>query len=97
MVGELHSKVIEAKLKPEELLVQVAIATDISVVSPLTFPAIAGILSHMISLASPEEKEGIWNQVYEKMSKVPYNGYLEVWLQRATKPKAVGIAARQTS
>jgi hypothetical protein len=91
LVGELHSKVIEAKLKPEELLVQVAIATDISVVSPLTFPAIAGILSHMISLAPPEEKEGIWNQVYEKMSKVPYNGYLEVWLQRVTKPKAVGI------
>ena len=25
------------------------------------------------------------------MSKVPYNGYLEVWLQRVTKPKAVGI------
>ena len=25
------------------------------------------------------------------MSTVPYNGYLEVWLQRVTKPNAVGI------
>ena len=25
------------------------------------------------------------------MSHVPYNGYLEIWLQRVTQPKAVGI------
>jgi hypothetical protein len=26
-----------------------------------------------------------------KMSKVPYNGYLEIWLQRVTKPKNVEV------
>ena len=25
------------------------------------------------------------------MSRVPYNGYLEVWLQRVVKPKALGL------
>ncbi len=25
------------------------------------------------------------------MKRVPYNGYLEIWLQRVTQPKAVGI------
>jgi len=25
------------------------------------------------------------------MARVPYNGYLEIWLQRVTQPKAVGI------
>ena len=25
------------------------------------------------------------------MGRVPYNGYLEIWLQRVTQPKAVGI------
>lgn len=25
------------------------------------------------------------------MERVPYNGYLEIWLQRVTQPKAVGI------
>ena len=25
------------------------------------------------------------------MARIPYNGYLEIWLQRVTKPKAVGI------
>ena len=91
LLGELHSKVIEQKVQPEDLEVQVAIATDIAVVSPLTFPAIAGILSHMVSLAPKETKAGLWDKVYKKMGRVPYNGYLEVWLQRVTKPKAVGI------
>ncbi len=91
LVGELHSKVAKQDVPPDDLAVQVAIATDIAVVSPLTFPAIAGILSHMISLAGKDEKLSLWQRVHRKMSKVPYNGYLEIWLQRVTKPKAVGI------
>lgn len=91
LVGELHTKIIDQEVQPKDLEVQVAIATDIAVVSPLAFPAIAGILSHMISLAPGDQKSVLWNKVYKKMSKVPNNGYLEVWLQRVTKPKAVGI------
>ncbi len=45
----------------------------------------------MISLAPKETKKALWDKVCKKMSKVPYNGYLEVWLQRVTKPKSVGI------
>ncbi len=26
------------------------------------------------------------------MKKIPYNGYLEIWLQRVTQPKSVGIS-----
>ncbi|MGL4310518.1 MAG: RNA-directed DNA polymerase [Paracoccaceae bacterium] len=91
LLADLHTKVIEQEAPPDDLEVQVAIATDIASVSPLTFPAIAGILSHLVSLAPKEHKSTIWNKVYQKMSRVPYNGYLEVWLQRVTKPKAVGI------
>ena len=91
LLGELHSKVVAKQVTPDDLTVQVAIATDIAVVSPLAFPAVAGILSHMISLAAKHDKAALWKRVYEKMNRVPHNGYLEVWLQRVTKPKAVGI------
>jgi hypothetical protein len=91
LVGELHSEVIKQKLAPEDLEVQVAIVTDLAVISPLTFPAVAGILSHMIALEPPESKAALWHKVYNKMARVPHNGYLEVWLQRVTKPKAVNI------
>lgn len=91
LVSEFHTKISEQTDAPDDLEVQVAIAADIAFVSPVTFPIVAGILSHLISLAPSEEKVRLWTKVREKMAKVPYNGYLEIWLQRVTKPKAVGI------
>lgn len=91
LVGEFHTNVSKQTAAPDDLDVQVAIATDIAFVSPATFPAVAGILSHLISLAPSEEKVPLWTRVREKMARVPYNGYLEIWLQRVTQPKAVGI------
>lgn len=91
LVSEFHTELSKQTECPDDLEVQVAIATDIGFVSPATFPAVAGILSHLISLASTEEKSRLWGKVRTKMARVPYNGYLEIWLQRVTQPKAVGI------
>jgi hypothetical protein len=91
LVGEFHTSISKQNEAPDDLAVQVAIATDIAFVSPSTFPAVAGILSHLISLSPHEEKVDLWTKVYEKMARVPYNGYLEIWLQRVTQPKAIGI------
>lgn len=91
LVSEFHTTVSAQTDAPDDLEVQVAIATDIAYVSPATFPAVAGILSHLISLAPSQKKVGLWTKVCNKMKRVPYNGYLEIWLQRVTQPKAVGI------
>jgi hypothetical protein len=95
LVGEFHEKISKPTDREferhDDLEVLVAIATDIGYVSPATFPAIAGILSHLISLASTEEKARLWGKVKKKMERVPHNGHLEIWLQRVIKPKAVGI------
>jgi hypothetical protein len=91
LIGDFHSNVSGQSDTPDDLEVQVAIATDIAYVSPATFPAVAGILSHLISLAPGEGKQRLWKMVRDKMKRVPYNGYLEIWLQRVTQPKAVGI------
>ena len=91
LVHELHAAIYGQPETPDDLQVQVAIATDIAFISPSTFPAIAGILSHLLSLAPQSEKISLWTNVRNKMSRVPYNGYLEVWLQRVVSPKAVGL------
>lgn len=96
LVSEFHTKLSSQSDTPDDLEVQVAIATDISVVSPATFPAIAGILSHLISMAPAEDKVRLWTKVRQKMSRVPYNGYLEIWLQRVTQPKSIGIPFEST-
>lgn len=91
LVSKFYTKVSQQTEVPDDLDVQVAIATDIAFVSPSTFPAMASILSHLISLAPSEDKVRLWTNVQEKMRRVPYNGDLEVWLQRVTKPKAIGF------
>lgn len=91
LLSEFHSKIVENNEKPDDLEVQIAIATDIGMISPQAFPAVAGILSHLISLADKEQKGHLWGRVRDKMRRVPYNGYLEIWLQRVTKPKEVGF------
>jgi hypothetical protein len=92
LVGEFHRDIVSNQIeRPDDLEVLVAITTDIGFVSPTTFPAVAGILSHLISLASPEEKCSLWMNVRKKMARVPYNGHLEIWLQRVVQPKTVGI------
>jgi hypothetical protein len=91
LVSDFYKQLVSQCERPEDLEVQVAIATDIAFVSPNTFPMIAAILSHLISLASDEEKNDLWQKVVRKMKKLPYNGYLEIWLQRVTQPRAVGI------
>jgi hypothetical protein len=91
LVSDFHGNVAKQNGAPDDLEVQVSIATDITFVSPSTFPAVAGILSHLISLAPTEKKLRLWSRVREKMALVPYNGYLEIWLQRVTQPNAVGI------
>lgn len=91
LIGEFHTIVFEQTEAPDDLEVQVAIVTDIAFVSPTTFPAVAGILSHFISLVSSAEKARLWAKVRDKMARVPYNGYLEIWLQRVTQPNTAGV------
>ncbi|KXK49206.1 MAG: Reverse transcriptase (RNA-dependent DNA polymerase) [Chloroflexi bacterium OLB13] len=93
LVSEFYDKIsVQPVGADDDLEVLVAVATDIGFVSPSTFPTVAAILSHLISLVSTqEEKVRLWMKVRKKMARVPYNGYLEIWLQRVTQPSAVGI------
>ena len=91
LLQEFYTSIKTIKGSPDDLEVQVAIVTDIGFVSPITFPVVAGILSHLISLGSPEDKAYLWNKVKNKMARVPHNGYLDVWLQRVIQSKGVGI------
>jgi hypothetical protein len=92
LVVEFYEKIVNYNVSIEDLKVQVAIATDIAVVSPRTFPIIAGIISYFISRAKKNIKKELWTSVAAKMHTIPYNGYLDIWLQRViTKPQIVNV------
>lgn len=91
LVAESHEKIFKLKEPPSDINVQVAILCDIAVISPQAFPALAGMISHLLSLAKKNEKKILWGKVLKKLRQVPHNGYLEIWLQRITKSKGVSI------
>ena len=88
LVAGLHVEMVEKSIEPSDHLVQIAIATDIAIGSPEVFPVVAGIVSHLISAAGETEKIELCRLVRSKMRRVPHNGYLEVWLQRATASRS---------
>lgn len=97
LISEYQISVFESlNEEPEDLDVLIGITTDIGFTSPSTFPAIAAILSKLISLAQPESKAMLWDKVRKKMSRVPNNGYLEIWLQRVIKPIDSGLPFMST-
>ncbi len=91
LLSNLHDSISSQKFVPEDLEVQVAIAADIACVSPLTFPAVAGIISNLLESSNAQNKATLWDKVSKKMSTVPYNGYMEIWLQRVVKPSSIPI------
>lgn len=99
---QFHKKLYNKNLKKKNVIyydleVLVAIATDIAVNSPSTFPIIAAILSEFLK-AEPKiaKKQKIWKKIHKKILKTPYNGYQEIWLQRIVIPKEVGISYKSS-
>lgn len=64
-------------------LVLISIVVDIAYGSPRTIPVCAAIVSKLLSfLKSNEERQGVLENVYKKLSRFPNTGLMEVWLQR---------------
>ena len=85
--SNLHERIVNQKETPDDIEVQVAIATDILVLSPQAAPPLAGIMSHLISLVPAESQYNICHYIRQKLSKVPHNGYFEIWQQRMFSAK----------
>lgn len=91
LVDNMRQKITSLTQAPDDLDIQVAIVCDIAVISPSAFPALSGIIAKLISLEVETKRTDLWEKVVNKIQLIPYNGYLDIWMQRITKPKAVGV------
>jgi hypothetical protein len=91
LASNAFEKIRDIEKTPDDIVVQIAIATDIAAISPQAFPAISGIIAKLISLAPQPRHEELWDKVAKKMRDIPHNGYLEIWLQRVTRAKGVEL------
>lgn len=91
LVENMRQKITNLTQAPDDLDIQVAIICDIAIISPSAFPALSGIIAKLISLEVENKRTDLWEKVVNKIQLIPYNGYLDIWMQRITKPKAVGV------
>jgi hypothetical protein len=61
-----------------------AVAVDIAIRNPRTYPSIAAILSHLVAHLDPSERISILNDIRTRFGKVPNSGYMDIWMQRFT-------------
>lgn len=73
-----------ARLRVVDGAVQlISIAVDIGYASPRCFPVCAAIVSKLLSTVRPkQQKMAIVERIQRKLSQLPNNGHLELWLQR---------------
>ena len=69
--------------RPQNPRALISIAVDIAYSSPRTFPVCAAIISRLLlPLKSEGDRIDVLKKVYEKLSKLPNTGLMEVWFQR---------------
>lgn len=82
-------------LKRENATVLVAILMDIGSTSPNVFPAVATASSLIMVHLDKAEKERIFSLILKKTSRIPNNGYLEIWLQRIAVANEMSILSSE--
>ncbi len=71
----------------------VSIVADIGVRNPRSFPLCAAIISALLdSVSDKKERVELLTRVAQKLSRVPNNGYMEIWLQRVTAGHKMSVA-----
>jgi hypothetical protein len=68
-----------AKRRAEALI---GIAVEISVTSPRAFPSCAAVISDLLPKLPGKRQREVIAAIHSKMQRIPYNGHMEVWLQR---------------
>jgi hypothetical protein len=69
----------------EDANILAAITVEIAMNSPKIYSLIVSILSHLITrLETTAEREQMVKNVYNKFSRLPNIGYLQIWMQRIT-------------
>lgn len=70
----------------------IAVATDIALHNPRTYPVYAAVLSGLLDHMEPYERQSVVAAILTKFEKVPNCGHLHVWLQRFAVPMGIPLS-----
>jgi RNA-directed DNA polymerase len=75
----------------------IAIVADIAYRNPRTYAICAAVLSKLLSfLASSDEKCAIAEKIKTRFERIPHTGYMQIWIQRVTRPFAAEMVFEES-
>ena len=81
--------------KIENPTVLAAILLDISAKTPAVFPAVATTVSKIMLYLSDSSRDDLFQLVGKRTSRIPNNGYMELWLQRIAYPNHLSFSSSE--
>ncbi len=88
-LDRLDDKIGNKRFKNENSTVLAAVLLDIASISPHVFPAVATGISKMLAAIPKAKRDELFRLTLKRTSRIPNNGYLEVWLQRIAYPNGI--------
>lgn len=68
---------------------------DIGAISPNVFPAVATASSIILNQLGVQKRNELFQLILAKTSRIPNNGYLEIWLQRIAVANKIEFLSKE--
>lgn len=94
-LDRLEARLSKNAWKIENPTVLAAILLDIASKTPAVFPAVATTISKIMLYLKDSDRDDLFNLVGKRTSRIPNNGYMELWLQRIAFPNQLGFLSSE--
>ena len=81
--------------KIENPTVLSAILLDIAAKTPAVFPAVATTISKIMLYLDTTDREDLFKLEERRTTRIPHNGYMEIWLQRIAHPNFIEFLSKE--
>ena len=92
-LDRLEARLPKNAWKIENPTVLAAILLDIAARTPAVFPAVATTISKIMLYLKNSDREQLFTLVGKRTSRMPNNGYMELWLQRIAIPNQLKFSS----
>lgn len=94
-LDRLEARLPKDAWKIENPTVLAAILLDIAARTPAVFPAVATTISKIMLYLKDADRDNLFTLVGRRTSRIPNNGYMELWLQRIAFPNQLGFLSNE--
>jgi hypothetical protein len=90
-LSKFQRRLVKLKELKDPIRPIIAVATDIALHNPRTYPVYAAVLSGLLNHMKPDERLPIVTAILKKFERVPNCGHLHVWMQRFAVPMGIPV------